>query len=525
MKKRIMSMTMAAIILLMSTACSSSETVDNPTDSFEESSFTVSEREEASEPTIVTSEDLSDNTTVTAEKISEDTISMTEKTEKTPEYTSANSTTEKAPAETVFATAKPPTETTVVTVNPTKETAIVTEKPPKETATATEKPPKETAGTTEKPPKETAAAAQNPSKNPILTAREVAKNMGLGLNLGNTMEAYNAADCEKITYKWIPVIGNNTPTDYETCWGAVKTTQAVIDGIKAEGFDTVRIPVFWGNMMKNDGTYTINAEYIARVKEIVDYCQKADLYTVVNIHHFDEFIIRRNSTERCKEIFTGLWTQIAEYFKDYPYTLVFEGYNEYLGGKQFDRSGELTELSKKDAYEMTNALNQAFVDAVRATGGNNAERVLIVSGYWTNIDNTTSPEFVMPKDTVKDRLMVSVHYVDNMMYWINQIGGQSWLDYTDDQIRKLNKAFTEKNIPVFMGETSAGYPSSNFAWDAIHKDSSECVKIILEKLVENGFVPVIWDVNDNFYSRTEYRIKSDKNREVIKELSEKMRKN
>lgn len=76
-----------------------------------------------------------------------------------------------------------------------------------------------------------------------------------------------------------------------------------------------------------------------------------------------------------------------------------------------------------------------------------------------------------------------------------------------------------------MGETSAGYPSSNFAWDAIYKDSSECVKIILEKLIDNGFVPVIWDVNDNFYSRTEYRIKSDKNRAVIKELSEKLHNN
>ena len=349
--------------------------------------------------------------------------------------------------------------------------------------------------------------------------------MGIGLNLGNTMEAYNAANCEKITYKWIPVIGKNTPKDYETCWGAVETTQAVINGIKAEGFDTVRIPVFWGNMMKNDGTYTINSEYIARVKEIVDYCQKAGLYTVVNIHHFDEFIIRRNSTEKCKEIFTNLWTQIAEYFKDYPYTLVFEGYNEYLGGSQFNGSGELVELSKNDAYKMTNTLNQAFVDAVRATGGNNAERVLIVSGYWTNIDNTTSPQFVMPKDTVSDRLMVSVHYVDNLMYWINQIGGQSWIDYTDGQIALLNRAFTEKNIPVFMGETSAGYPSSNFAQNAIYKDSAECVKIILEKLIDNGFVPVIWDINDNFYSRTEYRIKSDKNRAVIKELSEKLHNN
>lgn len=356
------------------------------------------------------------------------------------------------------------------------------------------------------------------------TAQEIAKNMGIGLNLGNTMEAYQASNCEKITYEWIPVAGENTPLDYETCWGAVETTQAVIDGIKSEGFNTVRIPVFWGNMMKNDGTYTINPDYIARVKEIVDYCQNDDLYTVINIHHFDEFIIRRNSTESCKDIFTNLWTQIADYFKDYPYTVVFEGYNEYLGGNQFDENGELKELSKEDGYKMTNTLNQAFVDAVRATGGKNGERVLIVSGYWTNIDNTTSPQFIMPNDSVSDRLMVSVHYVDNMMYWINKIGGQDWINYTDGQIDLLNKAFTEKNIPVFLGETSSGYPSERFDKNAIYTDSSECVKVILNKLADNGFVPVIWDVNNGFYSRTEYRIKSDSDREVVREISDKLNK-
>lgn len=368
-----------------------------------------------------------------------------------------------------------------------------------------------------------ASAESNNAQKPI-SAQEIAKNMGIGLNLGNTMEAYNASGCEKITYEWIPVVGDNTPRDYETYWGAVETTQEVIDGIKAEGFNTVRIPVFWGNMMKNDGTYTIDPDYIARVKEIVDYCRNDGLYTVINIHHFDEFIIRRNSTEECSKIFNHLWTQIAEYFKDYPYTLVFEGYNEYLGGNQFDENGNLAELPKKDAYEMTNTLNQTFVDAVRATGGNNAERVLIVSGYWTNIDNTTAPDFVMPDDTVSDRLMVSVHYVDNMMYWINKIGGEGWLKYTDSQIDLLDKAFLSKNIPVFMGETSAGYPASNFDSAAVHKDSSECVKIVLDKLTDKGIVPVIWDVNDGFYSRTEYRIKSDSDRAVIKEISEKVKK-
>ncbi len=357
-----------------------------------------------------------------------------------------------------------------------------------------------------------------------ITAAQAADEMGIGLNLGNTMEAYFAKDNEKINYEWIVVCGNNTPSDYERFWGAEITTQEIVDGIKAAGFDTIRIPVFWGNMMENDGTYTINPDYMARVREIVDYSQSAGLYTVVNIHHFDEFIIRRNSLEDCQKIFTTLWTQIAEEFKDYPYSLVFEGFNEYLGGSQFDEKGQLTELERADGFEMANTLNQTFVDAVRATGGNNAERVLIVSGYWTNIDLTTSAEFVVPTDTASDRLMVSVHYVDNAMYWSNKIGGQEWLDYIDSQCELLKKAFTDKGIPVFLGETTSIYPNSNFASDAKYKNSTECLEIVLDKLHSYGFVPVLWDTNDNFYSRTACRIKRESDKELIAGLSEEFRK-
>ncbi len=317
-------------------------------------------------------------------------------------------------------------------------------------------------------------------------------------------------------------MGNNTPLDYETFWGAVETTQEVIDGMKAEGFDTVRVPVYWGNMMEDDGTYTLNPEYAARVKEVVDYCQKAGLYTVINIHHFDEFIIRRHDTEECKEIFTIIWKQIAEYFKDYSYKLIFEGYNEYLGGGKLNSKRKVEDRPKEEAYELTNVLNQAFVDAVRSTGGKNAERVLIISGYWTNIDLTTAPEYVVPTDSAEDRLMVSVHYVDNAFYWAKRIGSDEWLQYIDDQIALLKNAFLDKNIPVFMGETSSRYPEENIDGSVSDKTSSKYVKTVLEKLLENDIVPVLWDVNDNFYSRTEYRIKADDERQMIADITEKI---
>ncbi len=411
--------------------------------------------------------------------------------------------------------------TSASTPDTSKEESSVAENTSSETSstesasdTTTTKAPETTTTTTKAPAPEN----DKPTEYVFKDAMTVAKEMGVGISLGNTMEAYEATDCEKITFEWIPVVGNNTPADYEVCWGATVTTQETIDGMKAAGFDTVRIPVFWGNMMENDGTWTINEQYLARVKEIVDYCQNAGVYTVINIHHFDEFIIRRNSIEDSAEIFTKLWTQIAEYFKDYGPTLVFEGFNEYLGGNQFDENGQLVEVSKSKGYKMANTCNQAFVDAVRATGGNNAERVLIVSGYWTNIDLTTSSKFKMPVDTIADRLMVSVHYVDNSMYWSNQIGGNNWLKYIDDQCALLKKAFTDKGIPVFLGETTSRYPKSNFDGSAKNKSSAECLETVLRKLLGEGFVPVLWDTTDNFYSRTDCRIKNEDDRELIKTI-------
>ena len=452
-----------------------------------------------------TPESSSGNSSVTS-SVTEDDIETSSADGSQSEIAIPDTTTTKA-SET-STTAAP--ETTTTAVSDTTTTAV-----PETTTTVPET-------TTMVTTTESQTEVPRPELVVFPTANEVAKDMGLGISLGNTMEAYEATDCEKITFEWIPVVGNNTPKDYEVCWECVETTQEVIDGMKAAGFNTVRIPVFWGNMMANDGTWTINADYIARVKEIVDYCQNAGVYTVINIHHFDEFIIRRNDIDECEKIFTHLWTQIAEYFKDYGPTLVFEGYNEYLGGKQFNDKGELVELSTSDGYKMTNTMNQCFVDAVRKTGGNNAERVLIVSGYWTNIDLTTDSQFRMPTDTVSDRLMVSVHYVDNNMYWWNRIGSQDWMNYIDDQCGKLKRAFTDKGIPVFMGETTSNYPKDNMDASAKNKmTSTECLKIVLERLLDEGFVPVLWDTNSHFYSRTDYKINNADDAALIKSLSEK----
>ena len=353
-------------------------------------------------------------------------------------------------------------------------------------------------------------------------ASYIAKDMKLGFNLGNTMEAYDATDCTSASYTWIPYLGSSI-SNYEKYWGAPVTTQEIIDGIKSAGFSTVRIPVFWGNRMENDGNWDINPQLLNRVREIVDYCFNADLYVVINIHHFDEFIIRRNNLENCKLIFSKLWTEIATYFSNYSEKLIFEGFNEYLGGQQF-KNGTLQDTPEDEAYIMANALNKTFVDAVRASGGNNKERVLIISGYWTNIDLTSAKKFNVPADVIKNRLMVSVHYVDNTMFWVKKIGSTEWLNYIDNQCEKLKAAFTENGIPVFMGETTSVYPKSNFAQDVLpeYNTSASCLEYVLNRLLDYNFVPVLWDTEQpgNFYSRANKKINDAENQEVIFKLAQ-----
>ncbi len=344
-----------------------------------------------------------------------------------------------------------------------------------------------------------------------LTAQTVAKEMGLGINLGNTMEAYwedstnQTGNCA--------VVGD-TAQSYETCWGAVVTTQEAIDGMKSSGFDTVRIPVYWGNMMADDQNYVISEDYFTRVEEILNYCRKNDQYVVINIHHYDEFLIQNKPKDEVLAITKKLWTQIAERFQAYSDYVVFEGFNESLGAQQ-----ESDSYTEDERFDYVNEMNQTFVDAVRATGGNNKDRILIASGYWTNIDLTTDQRFEMPKDSADDKLMVSVHYVDNAMYWTNQIGSPQWLKYSTDQCELLKNAFTDQGIPVFVGECTSIYGNENFAANADTTDSTECLRTMLEMITDYGFVPVLWDTNANFYSRTENKIISDTDSALIAELS------
>ncbi len=349
------------------------------------------------------------------------------------------------------------------------------------------------------------------------TAREVADGMNIGINLGNTLEGHYTDGTD--TFEWVYKIGKNTPADYENSWGGGHPTELTIKGMKECGFDTVRIPVYWGNMMENDGTFTIHPDYIARVKEIADWALDEDMYVVINIHHFDDFVVKRYENEECAEIFYRVWYQIADYFKNAPYNLVFEGYNEAMGTNMASR-----ERTLEESYELANMSNQAFVDAVRATGGRNKDRVLIASGYWTSVDHTTDPMFVMPTDTVEDRMMVSVHYIDNNMYWSSNVGNQRWIDHIEEQSEKLDAAFTSKGIPVFLGETSCIYHDDRLASDnRIIETSPECLDYILRRIYDRGYVAVLWTQDSSYYNRETGEMEEKEHGEVILKLAEELR--
>lgn len=311
---------------------------------------------------------------------------------------------------------------------------------------------------------EEAEAVDNGVMREGLTALEATRLMGNGINLGNTLEA-----CDNNVG-----IKTNTPLSYETHWGQPKTTQAMIDGMKAAGFDTIRIPVAWMTNATHlyEGDYTIDADYMDRVEEVVCYARKAGMYVIIN-DHWDGGWYGMFGSESAEtralamEAYKGMWQQIAERFRDYSDYLIFESANEELGGR-FDENSPLycsdsvvTYLNDDERYALTNEINQTFVDVVRATGGNNATRFLLIAGYSTDINQTCDDRFQMPKDTVDSKLMVSVHYYDPWSYCgaSSAVSATKWgkvsdYEYLDQQLAKMTK-FTEAGYGVVIGEYGA----------------------------------------------------------------------
>lgn len=228
------------------------------------------------------------------------------------------------------------------------------------------------------------------------TSEKLLNEINVGINIGNSLDS-------------CPVDGRNDGSKpssyYETCWYNPLITEELIKTIHDSGFNAIRIPVTWyyNTYISDTGELLIYNEWIERVAEVVDICLKYDLYVVLDSHH-DEFILwaDMDDIDTVSANARSLWTQIADYFKDYDYRLVFESYNEL-------NTKNLSWQYNNASAEATNILNQIFVDAVRSTGSNNSDRVLICSTFLNETTSDVLNSFVLPKDTVENRLAISVH--------------------------------------------------------------------------------------------------------------------
>ena len=276
------------------------------------------------------------------------------------------------------------------------------------------------------------------------TASQLVPMMGKAWNLGNALEC------------------TSDGTVGETLWNnKVPVSKALFDLVKANGFDTVRIPVSYMDkiIQTSDGTYTIDTAYMARVKQVVDAALDAGLFVIVNIHHDGSDGVQGKwidisktgaEFEAVKTKFSDVWAEIAGTFSGYDQHLIFEGMNEIMISGQ-------NNTASTSAYTNINALNQAFVTAVRGVDGN-SDRCLLIPGYNTNIDATVSGMFVKPVDTTENRLMLSVHYYDPYDFTLNENGTDEWdfdTEYMEGQIQKIATFANGLNMPVVLGEYGA----------------------------------------------------------------------
>ena len=280
------------------------------------------------------------------------------------------------------------------------------------------------------------AAAVSSEEVNQMSSSEIVADMKVGWNLGNTLDSYDTSS-----------------SDNETGWGNPKTTKAMIDTVKDAGFNAVRIPVTWGEHLSADNT--IDADYLNRVQEIVDYAIDDNLYVILNVHHDDALWLHPTYSEQAAvtEKLTAIWKQLCERFGDYDHHLVFEGMNEpRVIGSATEWSGGTPE-----ERDVINQLYQAFVDTVRATGGLNADRTLIISSHAQSITKEAVSAVKIPEDT---HIAVSIHSYAPWDFCGTEDTRSDWGSDADKQeldtnFQYLEDTFISKGVPVLLDEFGA----------------------------------------------------------------------
>ncbi len=346
-----------------------------------------------------------------------------------------------------------------------------------------------------------------------ITSQELIEDMGLGWNLGNDLDCYGS---------WA------SGMDTECCWGNQKVTKEVIQKVKQSGFKTIRIPITWATHFDEDGV--IDEEWISRVQEVVDWCIDEGLYVVINIHHdgngdsnIDWIRNAQYDYDSTSAKYTKIWGQIADRFKDYSDYLLFESMNEV----------EFNDVSKSDAYETLNKLNQDFVDTIRSSGGNNSQRHLIIAGYITDIAQTCDVRYKVPEDEM-NRCIVSVHYYTPSPFCVagssdtwctpqSTWGTDADYEELETNFKKMYTNFVSKGIPVFIGEYGVLTEQKN------NKDAESIVKYlkaVAETAVKYGMCPVLWDSSVggdmNFIDRASLSFNDSNIEAMYKDVSERI---
>lgn len=273
-----------------------------------------------------------------------------------------------------------------------------------------------------------------------MNAMDIVNNMRIGWNIGNTLDS-TRTDLARI----------DQPFKFETAWGNPKVTQELIDAVLDAGFNVIRVPVSWTNHIAPAPDYTITPSWMERVKEVVDYAYNKGAYVIVNVHHEDWNYPYYENLERASAEMEAVWTQIAEVFQDYDEHLIFEGQNEPR------KIGTPLEWNGGDAegWEVVNQTNKVFINTVRASGGSNPYRMLMIPGYAANCTVGIRHVEVPEND---DRIILSVHAYEPYEFALKPDGRSEWNQDTaaiDSLMNDLKIRFVDKGIPVIIGEFGA----------------------------------------------------------------------
>lgn len=369
---------------------------------------------------------------------------------------------------------------TEITSAPTQasEPTNVPTKTPTEAPSATPETATPTAVPTEAPTEAAAAPADSWSDDMKemrdISSAELVKEIKIGWNLGNTMDATGGSGVMS-----------------EISWGNPVTTKELIDAVKEAGFNTIRIPTTWQNHLGPAPDYVINKAWLDRVQQIVDYAMANDMFVIINAHHEDWYFPSYDNLDAAKDELNKLWTQIAARFESYDEHLIFEGMNEpRQKGTPNEWNG-----GNAEGWDCINQLNQVFVDTIRSAGGNNPLRHLMIMPYAATSSSNAWSTFIVPED---DKLIVSIHAYTPYNFALNKSGTDTWSSANaadtrdiDSLVNNINNRFVSKGIPVILGEFGAMNKNENIA------SRVDWAQYYVSKAAEKG-IPCIWWDNGAF---------------------------